>query len=1113
MNYTTARTRLKALAALLALITLILGIPAALVVGIGWPLPTTVPSPSNVWDAVQLGNISAQVIINTLACIVWLAWAQVALSAIAEAVAVHRRRATRPVRGVAAPIQLTIGRLVATAALLFSLAPRPAIATPVKPLTVAAAPAASWSEPPRPAPATTPASATPQPVERSRSQGRAWTVRRGDNLWDIALLALGSGERFKEIFELNVGKPQPDGRRLIDPGVLEPGWVLNLPTATKPPPSPNDEPTPTSTPTPSPTPTPKPKHAVPPTTPAAPPTTNAPSPPQNTYVVQRGDSLWSIAEQQLGEGHRYRELFDLNRNSAQPDGRAMIDPGVLEPGWILRLPQAPASHGQPSVPPAVPRAEAAPPVASAGSPPPPAASPATGDANVETNPEASTSTAVAPTIAAPTTQVTTEVTTTEVTDDIAPENANTSTATSPAPPPSGSSETATMSPPSFTSARTPSNAPPTLTTIAGPPAGTPDSSTSMPLLGLAGGAIAAGAWAAIRRGRLRQSIRRKPGQRSPRPAPDLEHVLAEVRSQALLSPVEEVAAALRSLAQNIDARRGSPVPQPVAVRVGRDDLTIQLAATAHSTPNGWTTTADGRGWTTNRRRTASDSDTPVPLPTLVTIGGTTETPVLLDLEAAGVISLTGDEAEAAALARSIILELADSALAPVIEVVVNGIDRSGLGDRPTIVAVDDLDEAARHLSTAGQLYRSALTEARLSNAFAARTSPDADGLPPTVLVTSSAGPEVEALAADLPSGCGVAMVVVGELEAPALDVQLAGREVRVAELGIHCPSQLLASDTAEQLAAAVAQANAGPEPVEDDEIIAALQALDPETAFDDLYADSVVDLRDASPTASTIYVEPDRRVSVGLLGPTEITGLEGKLTGQQQALLAYLVTHRFTDTGALRDAIWRDNQPKPSHVHNQVWKVRSAVGPDGLPPTTDSSLVLTDTVTSDLDRFDARVHAAADETSEAAIEILCGALDLVRGQPLAYPTRNAQYYAWVDLEHLASEWERKIGDVAHRVNEWLRDKGDASTGAWAAQQGLLGCPLNETLVADLISSHQLAGNTQAALTVYEEHDRQLEALGIGPPAPELAALVEEVVRDEHPGGASSRGWLHTASSR
>lgn len=48
-------------------------------------------------------------------------------------------------------------------------------------------------------------------------------------LFEIAKQTLGSGRRYPEIFRLNKGRPQPNGRRMENPKLVEPGWILKLP--------------------------------------------------------------------------------------------------------------------------------------------------------------------------------------------------------------------------------------------------------------------------------------------------------------------------------------------------------------------------------------------------------------------------------------------------------------------------------------------------------------------------------------------------------------------------------------------------------------------------------------------------------------------------------------------------------------------------------------------------------------------------------------------------------------------------------------------------------------------------------------------------------------------
>ena len=50
------------------------------------------------------------------------------------------------------------------------------------------------------------------------------------------------------------------------------------------------------------------------------------------------DCLWDIAERYLGEGRRYKEIYDLNKNKLQPDGRRLTNPDLIMPGWQVRLP-------------------------------------------------------------------------------------------------------------------------------------------------------------------------------------------------------------------------------------------------------------------------------------------------------------------------------------------------------------------------------------------------------------------------------------------------------------------------------------------------------------------------------------------------------------------------------------------------------------------------------------------------------------------------------------------------------------------------------------------------------------------------------------------------------
>jgi DNA-binding SARP family transcriptional activator/LysM repeat protein len=70
-----------------------------------------------------------------------------------------------------------------------------------------------------------------KPIAPTRNTYR---VRRGDSLWRIAERKLGSGFKWRVIYQLNEGRRFHDGRSLTDPRLIYPGWVLELPDVHQP---------------------------------------------------------------------------------------------------------------------------------------------------------------------------------------------------------------------------------------------------------------------------------------------------------------------------------------------------------------------------------------------------------------------------------------------------------------------------------------------------------------------------------------------------------------------------------------------------------------------------------------------------------------------------------------------------------------------------------------------------------------------------------------------------------------------------------------------------------------------------------------------------------------
>ncbi|MGA5305926.1 BTAD domain-containing putative transcriptional regulator [Nucisporomicrobium flavum] len=60
--------------------------------------------------------------------------------------------------------------------------------------------------------------------------------------------------------------------------------------------------------------------------------------PGGVHRVKAGDNLWDIAKDKLGDPHRWREIYTLNRGHEQANGYALTDPDEIHIGWTLALP-------------------------------------------------------------------------------------------------------------------------------------------------------------------------------------------------------------------------------------------------------------------------------------------------------------------------------------------------------------------------------------------------------------------------------------------------------------------------------------------------------------------------------------------------------------------------------------------------------------------------------------------------------------------------------------------------------------------------------------------------------------------------------------------------------
>ncbi|HET9611569.1 MAG TPA: LysM domain-containing protein [Acidimicrobiales bacterium] len=242
----------RGLLALLGIAALVAGVPAVLVGWVGSPLPAGVPTVSEVAHAVRDTFVPDAFLVKALALVCWLVWVELLASLLVEAVAYARgrRAATVPLAG---GLQRGAARLVAAAALLGAAiatrggaGPAPLADQPLVVADLAVAPVAveagvlpgagdaggsgGAGGAGRGAVAAAPAQVVaPSPAGATATSLPTYQVRHRDTLWDIAERHLGDPLRWPEIFQLNDGRPQADGRCLVDPDVIHVGWQLRLP--------------------------------------------------------------------------------------------------------------------------------------------------------------------------------------------------------------------------------------------------------------------------------------------------------------------------------------------------------------------------------------------------------------------------------------------------------------------------------------------------------------------------------------------------------------------------------------------------------------------------------------------------------------------------------------------------------------------------------------------------------------------------------------------------------------------------------------------------------------------------------------------------------------------
>jgi DNA-binding SARP family transcriptional activator/nucleoid-associated protein YgaU len=988
-------------------------------------------------------GISDEFIVNTLAVVAWIAWAQLALALVAEIVSVVRGIET--VRLPLLPGVQAIASHLVGGTLMLSAAVQPAGATllpPIPAIATVSAEALAYSAAPPPlvhagSVTTTTSTISAGKSDRSTSPQRV-TVQRHDSYWAIAERTLGDGLRWREIHDLNVGRTLADGSRITSgDDTLCAGWDLLIP---------GDGIADTDS-------------------------GGSDQGGHGTVVVETGDNLWDLSAAQLEAelGHEpsdaetapyWRDVIEVNRGRlADAD-----EPDLLFPGQTVSLPSFGMTPSAATDDEDISEASELPAEV-------PVTEPVEGDAihgheeshvagdGAETAPTTAPITAATPTTVAATTQPSvTEAPSSSSTTDATPSSANAST------PEAGRDDSAS-----------------------GEPSGVP---WAIGLGGLSSVLLALGLARRVVR-RRRRVANDHPGEMAQPTPPALRDLHQSAIAQADEDHAHHLQRIVSDLARSL-ASVGSE-RRPRLIRRGSRSTEVVVDRPDANAPTGWRSSADGSIWSFDGGPLADAVVGHCPAPLLVTVGQPEDDAQLyLDLEADGLTALLGDVGTAKGVARSILTELALSPLVDTLRVIAVGdlaADAEGVFEHLTVAATwasiaDDLVAWATQSSESLASQLSATTLAARSD------DPDHDAFTPIAVIADSPPPEdlVATLRAASPSA--VAIVTVGDFPGAVGRIHCELEALTFDRINLACTPQVLLGDELSQMAELLASACAPmAESDADDwllpEVGKGRADSDPDAAsdIDGGTGDSAEDgeVIQGTPVADADE-PPEYDILVRLLGEIRVEG--GKdLKPKATAVVAYLALHRSVTTDRLEEACWfgSDGVSHRKRLRDTMTECRDALGSQHLPANRAGAYVAGPRVVTDIDLFNWHVDQASRLDTQDSAKQFRSALDLVSGMPFTYTNAARASFGWVDFEHHATTWEYRVVQVAQAFTELCIDLGQPEAAIALLRRLVQVIPLNSNLVESLMRAHISADDCGGAGRVYDEHAKSLEQAGLGEP--------------------------------
>jgi DNA-binding SARP family transcriptional activator/LysM repeat protein len=846
----------------------------------------------------------------------------------------------------------------------------------------------------------TPAPGIGAPIAGERRDAGVYVVQPGDSVYSIAERMAGPEpgaiiDFAQRVLDLNLGEQMLDGRFFTNAALIDVGWELRLPDGETPDPV-------------------------------------VDAAPARLHVVEDGESLWSIADDELDDPARWIDIYEANRGRTFGDGRALHDPDVIQPGWELALPDGDDAEAE------------------TGGVSDDVAEPDVRPARVESDSDM-----------VGYLEIDTDEPVSSLPDESDESDESDEAATGVSRPTNvwvDPVDDALIWPTPASSVAPPDMSP--------SPSSSPEIDDVQLMTYRRAAMLSAGVLTLLAVRRRAQMRQVRPGSRLLDPSPEM---VATERTLRAIDPGERYArvdVAIRHVALSL-ADAGARVQ---AVAVDHDGGVELFVSRPVSLEPPWEGLAERARWrlpagvpiemlAERARRVGA------PCPTLVQIGrDLDERDIYLDLEALEAIEVGGSAEHADAIVAAVGMTLATSVLAEVTTLV--GVcvpDEVFLGHRHHRSAASSAEGFDLSAEAVGSIAHAERTTFDLR----ARVTSGEMWEPTVVLVGSRAGAAVLP-----PNRAGLAVVSASPIHGPSSRLAPDGDAWTLLPLGIRLvPIGLDSGDVASVAAladlATTTEIPAAAEPDPDDTVLGPVREVG-----------DVDEQQPAQPSARRTVL-PDHELVVRLLGRVSVeSARDGRPVEFERSktteLIAWLATHRERATRSnARAALW-ELDVRDATFHNVVSEARRALARCVAPPEGEEwvaramgdDLRLHELVVTDADLVEHALTAARVQPPDQALVTLGPALDWVVGTPF-----EGTSYLWADAEGVASSLVMTAITLCDAYARHALSVGDIDGVFDASGRGLQVLPAHEDMIAVRMEAYAQAGDRVGVRHEWESYER------------------------------------------